>query len=456
MSSKSAAVARQYGELAIRVSDVSKSYQIYDKPQHRLLQSLLHGRRKLYRDYWALRNISFDVKRGETVGIIGRNGSGKSTLLQIISGTLTPSAGNVDVSGRITALLELGAGFHPDFTGRENAYMNAMLLGFASREIGEQMGKIAAFADIGDFFDQPVKTYSSGMYVRLGFSVAISLSPDILVVDEALAVGDMVFQAKCMREIRKLMASGVTVLFVSHDIGAVKALCNRCLYLDGGTVRAWGNAREVTSLYISQSHLAMNVALKTVPISQEDTSAHRPPTAASPDGTLIKVQTTAARDIGKDVHRYGDGRVTILDVRLLDERGQPADELELDQPFELQISVRVNEDLPDFAWGYSFRDLKGQMLVAMMSTADVAANIGPVRQGETFVLGIQGHNALVPGVYTVSIGVELPVVLNRQHVFLQVLENAAVFRSIPPADTRGMSPGLVKLPVAFQVLARCE
>ena len=456
-NAEDASPSGQMDDIAIRVADVSKSYQIYTKPQHRLLQSLLRRRRKLYRDYWALRNVSFEVKRGETVGIIGRNGSGKSTLLQIICGTLTASSGRVEVSGRISALLELGAGFHPDFTGRENAYMNAILLGLTRAEADQRMEMIAGYADIGDFFDQPVKTYSSGMYVRLGFSVAINLSPTILVVDEALAVGDMTFQAKCMREIRKLMANGVTVLFVSHDISAVKALCNRCLYLDAGSVRAWGSAREVTSAYVNQSHLAMNAALEAASRSADaQTSDRQNLSIAAPDSTRIRVRTSTARDLGGDVNRYGDGRVSVLDVRLLDANAQPVAELELDQAFELQISIRANEDLPDLAWGYSFRDLKGQMLVAMMSTADSTATVGSVRRGETLVLAIQGYNPLVAGVYTLSVGVELPLVLNREHVFLEVVENAAVFRSLPPSDPRRMSPGLVKIPVTFQLLAKSE
>ena len=222
-------------ELAIRVDDVSKAFAIYDKPHHRLLQQLFpNAGRSWHREFHALRNIAFDVRRGETVGIVGRNGSGKSTLLQIICGTLTPSAGRVEVNGRIAALLELGAGFNPEFSGRENVFLNATVLGLQRSEIEQRFDAIAAFADIGEFMDQPVKSYSSGMYVRLAFAVAINVTPDILIVDEALAVGDEAFQRKCHARIERLRNDGATILFVSHSAGMVIELCNRAVLLGCG------------------------------------------------------------------------------------------------------------------------------------------------------------------------------------------------------------------------------
>lgn len=245
-------------EIAIKVEGLCKAYEIYDRPADRLNQFLLPRIRRLfrqqsksyYRDFWALNDVSFELKKGETVGIIGRNGSGKSTLLQMISGTLNPTSGNLTVNGRIAALLELGSGFNPEFTGRENVYMNAAILGLSRTEIDARYDEIVLFADIGDFIDQPVKTYSSGMMVRLAFAVSVCVEPDILIVDEALAVGDAVFQFKCLDRLRRLTDSGTTLLFVSHDMGMVKNFCNHVIYLQRGAVKASGSPDEMAELYL--------------------------------------------------------------------------------------------------------------------------------------------------------------------------------------------------------------
>ncbi len=238
-------------EPALRVAALSKCYQIYARPQDRLLQSLWRGRRRYYREFWALREVSFEVGRGEAVGVIGRNGSGKSTLLQLVVGTLAPTSGSVETNGRIAALLELGSGFNPEFTGRENVYLNAAILGLERAEIGRRFAQIESFAGIGEFVDQPVKTYSSGMVMRLAFAVSVNVEPEILVVDEALAVGDAEFQFRCLERLQRLVASGTTLLFVSHDIGLVKAFCTQAVYLAGGRVRAAGAAEEVAELYLA-------------------------------------------------------------------------------------------------------------------------------------------------------------------------------------------------------------
>lgn len=237
-------------KLTISAHGLGKCYQIYNKPQDRLKQTLWRGRRQFYREFWALREISFDVARGETLGLIGKNGSGKSTLLQIIAGTVTPTAGFCEVQGRVAALLELGAGFNPEFTGRENVYMNAAILGLSRQEIDDRYPDIVVFADIGEFIEQPVKTYSSGMYMRLAFAVAVSVEPDILLVDEALAVGDVRFQAKCMARMRDIQRTGTTVLFVSHSPEQIKRFCQRCLWLDGGRLVLDGEAAWVTDRYL--------------------------------------------------------------------------------------------------------------------------------------------------------------------------------------------------------------
>jgi lipopolysaccharide transport system ATP-binding protein len=247
--------------IAIRVEGLGKCYHVYDRPQDRFWQFLWRGRRHFHREFWALREVSFEVGRGETVGIIGRNGSGKSTLLQLIAGTLEPTTGQTRLRGRVAALLELGSGFNPEFTGRENVFLNASILGLSQAEIEGKYDEIVAFADIGEFIDRPVKTYSSGMIVRLAFSVSVCVEPDILIVDEALSVGDMVFQFKCMERLDQLTRSGVTLLFVSHDIAAVKAFCRRAIYLVNGEVRGIGSASDMTELYLMDMRAEQKNAL---------------------------------------------------------------------------------------------------------------------------------------------------------------------------------------------------
>lgn len=237
-------------EISIKAEGLGKTFPIYDKPHHRLLQMIAPGPKdRWHRTFRALSDVSFEVHRGETVGIVGRNGSGKSTLLQLICGTLTPSEGVIWAHGRIAALLELGAGFNPDFTGRENVYLNGSLLGLTREQLDERFDDIVAFADIGEFVEQPVKSYSSGMYIRLAFAVAIHVTPDILVIDEALSVGDEAFQRKCFARIDAIRDAGATVLFVSHSAGTVIELCDRALLLDRGELIAQGTPKHVVSHY---------------------------------------------------------------------------------------------------------------------------------------------------------------------------------------------------------------
>jgi len=249
-------------EIAIKVENLSKCYQIYNQPYDRLKQSFYPKLKKFfgkqptqyYREFWALNNISFEIKKGEAVGIIGRNGSGKSTLLQIICGTLNPTSGSVQTNGRIAALLELGSGFNSEFTGRENVFMNGAILGLASEEIEKRFEDIATFADIGDFIDQPISTYSSGMLVRLAFAVQVCIEPEILIIDEALAVGDVLFQKRCFERMEQLRSSGTTLLFVSHDQESIRTITNRAIFLNQGTVQCIGNSAEVILEYRKLLH----------------------------------------------------------------------------------------------------------------------------------------------------------------------------------------------------------
>lgn len=274
-------------DIVISVRNVSKCYNIYERPIDRLRQIFLR-RRQLYREFWAVKDVSFEVKRGETVGIIGRNGSGKSTLLQLICGTLRPSGGTIATHGRIAALLELGAGFNPEYSGRENVYLNGALFGITRDAMQERFAAIERFADIGTFIEQPVKLYSSGMLVRLAFAVAVHCEPDILVVDEALSVGDIAFRNKCMEHIHSLVRKGVTILFVTHDLGTLQLLCNKAMWLDKGECRMIGDPVQVTQRYFADATATGGTHL-AAPVTQQV------PQQATGLGKFTKVRLASSR-----------------------------------------------------------------------------------------------------------------------------------------------------------------
>lgn len=318
-------------DLAIHVEGLGKCYNIYDRPQDRLKQSIVPRLRKLVgaaprsyaREFWALRDVSFDVRKGETVGIIGRNGSGKSTLLQMICGTVTPTTGSIRTNGRVAALLELGAGFNPEFTGRENVYLNAALLGLTRHEIDARFDRIAAFADIGQFIDQPVKQYSSGMFARLAFSVAIHVDPEILIVDEILAVGDAAFQRRCLAKFYEVRENGCTILFVSHDQYQVKSICQRALYLDRGQQKMFGDAGRV----IDQYSVDMEVASALVAAPVPEKPVERP--VATNDGVM---------DTEGPVEKPEPDRLfAITDVALLGEDGRSVEEAVSGENIQLRV-----------------------------------------------------------------------------------------------------------------------
>ena len=320
-------------------------YQIYDLPQHRLWQSLFRGRRQFYREFRALQNVSFQVAHGEVVGIVGRNGSGKSTLLQLVCGTLTPTSGQVTTTGRVAALLELGAGFNPEFTGRENVYLNGAILGLTPREIDARYPGIVAFADIGPFIDQPIKTYSTGMVVRLAFAVVAHVDADVLVIDEALAVGDAFFVQKCMRFLREFMKTG-TILFVSHDTGAVVNLCRRAIWLHQGELMMDGPARDVTEAYLANlAEEAYGVAPRRQP-SQAPDPLPQPP----------------APDVDLDGRSFGKGGARIVEAVLLDEAGESVQAVVGDELVTLRIRCEVLDRLDSPIVGFIVKDRLGQVL----------------------------------------------------------------------------------------------
>lgn len=361
--------------IAIRVEHLNKCYQIYDQPRDRLKQSILPRLQRLggrqpqqyFHDFWALRNISFEVKKGESVGIIGRNGSGKSTLLQIITGTLAPSSGIVQTSGRIAALLELGSGFNPDFSGRENVFLNGALLGLTRAQIEAKFDAIAAFADIGEHLDQPVKTYSSGMLVRLAFAVQVQVEPDILIVDEALAVGDWLFQKRCFQRIEKLVSDGTTLLFVSHDQESVRTLTNRALLLNRGVAQAWGVSSEVVLEYRKLLHdeeaSYFNMVAKSLTERRQQTeSIQEAATAhhvAAPKGQESTEEAGKPVNVRSEQLSFGDGNIDVLQVKTLDAAGNPCSVFHPGDLLRIKIACRARVEIDHLNVGVRLRNKEG-------------------------------------------------------------------------------------------------
>ena len=365
----------------IDFQEVSKSYAIYASPGDRLKELFTFGQRRYHKEFWALHDVSFDVRRGETFCIIGENGSGKSTLLQIVAGILRPTSGSVDVSGRVAALLELGSGFNPEFTGRDNVYLNGSILGLSSAEIDRRYNDIAAFAEIGDFINRPVKTYSSGMVVRLAFAVAINVDPEILLVDEALAVGDIYFRQRCMRKVHELRARGVTILFVSHAIGDVKAIGDRVMWLDKGRVVELGKTDLVVAKYLA-AMVEKDSAYLTL---QADSRRAVRAAAASRAPEVVE-------SIPNIDHRYGDGRAEVIGIATLDGEGRRVDLLEPNSKVVVRISVRAHADVAMPIVGFMMRNHLG-VDFSGTNTAREGYELPPMRAGD---------------VHTVDFHLELP------------------------------------------------
>lgn len=371
-------------ETALRVENLGKCYHIYDKPQDRLKQMLWRGRRRFYREFWALRDVGLEVRHGETLGLIGRNGSGKSTLLQLVCGTLSPTTGSLDVQGRIGALLELGAGFNPEFTGRENVYLNAAILGMAKPVIDRRFDAIAAFADIGDFIEQPVKTYSSGMQVRLAFAVAIHIDPDILIIDEALSVGDLFFQLKCFLKFQELQKAGKTIVFVSHDVNVIKRYCSRAIVLERGQVVFEGSPNDAVNRY------TRILFPEGQPVAPQQIAA-----APTSDESLI---ATSDKE-----YRYGSGDGEIHSITLSNAQGRST--LVFTTGERMTVAFRATAkrfiDAPILAM--TIKDAKGQE-VYVTNTHYQGVAIGPLPAGDEVEISFVQELRLIPNTYFVSLG----------------------------------------------------
>jgi lipopolysaccharide transport system ATP-binding protein len=369
------------GPIAISVRQVYKSFKRYDRPIDRLKEILLPGKSRA-KEFFALQDVSFEVRKGETVGIVGRNGSGKSTVLQLIARTLQATSGQVESHGRISALLELGSGFNPEFSGRDNVFFNGQILGLSEAELDRRFDEIEAFAEIGEFIDQPVKTYSSGMLVRLAFSVAVMVEPDILIIDEALAVGDIYFQQKCFEKIRKLKDHGTTILFVSHDAGAVYQLCDRAILLNQGKLLLDGPPRAVLDLYEAKLWESLDESEEKFEIEL--------------------IETAKGEEIGQiSVQRP---EVTVQSVHFATPEGARTESVLVSHPVHLWVKVLFEKDFNDPHIGLSLRDRLGAEMYGT-NTYTLQQKLGAVTAGQVIELCFELTAHLKPATYTVAIGV---------------------------------------------------
>jgi len=382
-------------DVVIKVCGLAKAYPLYDRPHHRMLELLLGGRSGRWRrEHRALHPMDFSVRAGECVGIVGSNGSGKSTLLQILCGTLSASAGSVNVSGRVAALLELGAGFNPEFTGLENVHLNAALLGLTREQIHARLDRILAFADIGDFIDQPVRTYSSGMFVRLAFAVAIHVDPDVLIVDEALSVGDEAFQRKCFSRIEDMRRRGCTILFVSHASQSVVQLCDRALWLEAGVLRMDGSPRDVVSAY----HRA--TLSGTAEIGEANGEA-----SALEDPGPLKIDEQAGKDLAFSpaLIAYDRAGGELLAARLSTSSGQDAGVLQRGGRYCFGYTLKIDRDVPEVRAGMMVRNRAGIELAG--ATVDVGRLLGRAPQrGDAVRIDFDFECLMYPGTYFLSCG----------------------------------------------------
>ncbi len=371
----------------VEFNRVSKSYAIYDSPGDRLKELATFNRLRYHRDFWALHDLTIEIRRGETFCIIGENGSGKSTMLQIVAGILRPTSGEARVNGRVSALLELGSGFNPEFTGRDNVYLNGAILGLSSREIDRRYKAIEEFAEIGEFIHQPVKTYSSGMVVRLAFAVAIHVDPEILLVDEALAVGDIYFRQRCMRKVHELRSRGITILFVSHATGDVKAIGDRTLWLDRGCLREFGETEKVVAKYLAA-------------MVEKDSAylGHNLPAPASRATGLPANAPEVVDTIPNIDHRYGDGRAEVIGIQIYDRQGMPLRLLEPRQRIVVRISARAREEIATPNVGFMLRNHLGVDFSGTNTTRE-RRDLPPLKAGD--VVTVDFHIDL-PELYPAS------------------------------------------------------
>jgi lipopolysaccharide transport system ATP-binding protein len=420
---------------AIEVDHVSKAYRLYPTPRHRALELMMFGSRRYHTDFWALTDVSLRVTAGATLGLIGNNGSGKSTLLQLIAGIMAPTKGRVAVNGRISSLLELGAGFNPEFTGRENVELYGIVMGMSRDEIVERLPMIQAFAGIDEFIDRPVKSYSSGMFVRLAFSAAIHVNPDVLLVDEALAVGDVLFQHQCIRRIREMQASGTTIVFVSHDMGMMRSICSEAVLLDRGRIEAHDDPATIANIYHA----------KTANAEAASQTSGRLRTSA--EGVVpVTFRMDKSFDERVRLFRHGTGAARIRHVELLDRQGQPVNSVEFDDEVILRVHVQYYEDAAFSILGFSIRDKTGTDVVGS-NTHEENVPLPPRLAGDTVVVDFRQRLPLAKGTYSVSTALAYD---RSKPSYFDWVDNALVLTILPPESGKVIH-GKVALPVDIAV-----
>jgi len=431
---------------AVRAENLNKIYKLYASRNDRVKEAFHPLRKQYHNPFSALKGISFEVQKGETFGIVGENGSGKSTLLQIISGVLQPTSGFFEVNGRVSALLELGAGFNHEFSGMENIFRNGAILGMNRNEMEEKLDRIIQFADIGKFIDQPVKTYSSGMYVRLAFAIAISVDPEILVVDEALAVGDMYFQHKCMHRMKKLMEQGLTVIFVSHDMVAVKSLCRRAMFIEQGRILKIGNAEEIVNLY-SHQMMKRESQIISEPVPSIDNS--RKKTSRVDLRSTLDLQRSEAFHKRIDGTRGGTGEARVANVELCNEQGEVTNAFLVNESIRLRVYIEFYADCENPNVGFLVRDKNGVEVIGTNLTVE-KLTIPPQQAEDFIIINFTFKNILKQGSYSIAIGVGISEEHGRFNLkTLDWVDNAVVFKSEPLVDSHIHS--LVSVPVDIQI-----
>lgn len=456
-------------DISIKVENIGKDFQIYENPADRLKQFVLPRLQKLlrlqtkqyYTNFRALRDVSFSVEKGETVGIVGRNGAGKSTLLQIICGTLFPTNGEVGINGRIAALLELGAGFNLDYTGLENVYLNAALMGVSREEMNNKLDAILQFADIGEFIHQPIKTYSSGMIVRLAFAVAINVEPDILIVDEALAVGDELFQRKCFAKIEEIKARGATILFVSHSGATVVGLCDRAILIDGGELLLSGEPKKIVGLY-QKLMFSTGVAREEIRANiQRDLETFDTKVASLSSNTTVDVVSLSAKLpsiresydpelVSASLVEYTSNGASITDPHIVLDGVGRVNNLVMGGRYTYRFNVSFEKACASVRFGMLIKTVNGIELGGATTAKDMISVVSFVKEGTTYVVSFDFECALAPGVYFLNAGVsgEVAGVMS----YLHRLVDAMSFRVLPEKASimTGMVDFKIQPQLAFQ------
>lgn len=388
-------------ETVISVKNITKKYKLYENKVDRLKEALFLKNKKYYKEFSALNNVSFEIKKGETIGLIGKNGSGKSTLLKILSGIIKPTEGEINIRGKVSALLELGAGFNPEYTGLENIYLNGTILGYSKKEIDLKLEEIINFADIGDFIYQPVKLYSSGMFVRLAYAVQACIDPEILIVDEALAVGDTAFSLKCMNHMKKLVAKGVTVILVTHDVQAIRSFCSRVIWLQNGQVIKEGNPSEVTSEYVKSIFNVEKEEIKSMSNKNENQ---------------------------RELIRWGNSKVLIRDFSIINEANENTDVIYWGEEIKVNLLAEIiAEDInpKNIGFAFSFRNKHGLDLI-VSTTYDEGYRFNSIQKGNKILVSFYLKNILSPGNYSLVLSAEDREGANPQ--YYDFIENAIVFK----------------------------